>query len=54
MKTIRSQKHQLESYEINKVSLSAFDDKRSINDNGISSFAYGHYKIEEIRNANLS
>ena len=46
MKTIRSQKHQLGSYEINKVSLSFFDDKRYIHDNGISSYAYGHYKTE--------
>ena len=46
MKTIRSQKHQLGSYEINKVSLSCFDDKHHIHDNGISSYAYGHYKIE--------
>ena len=44
MKTIRSQKHQLGSYEINKVSLSCFDDKRYIHDNGISSYAYGHHK----------
>ena len=28
MKTIRSQRHQLGSYEINRVSLSCFDDKR--------------------------
>ena len=46
MKTIRSQKHQFGSYEINKVSLSCFDDKRYIHDDGISSYAYGHYKIE--------
>ena len=46
MKTIRSQKHQLGSYEINKVSLSCFDDKHYIHDNGISSYGYGHYKIE--------
>ena len=46
MKTIRSQKHQLGSYEINKVSLSCFDDKRYIHDNRITSYAYGHYKIE--------
>ena len=46
MKTIRSQKHQLGSYKLNKVSLSCFDDKHYINDNGISSYAYGHYKIE--------
>ena len=45
MKTIRSQRHQLGSYEINKVSLSCFDDKRYINDNGTSSYAYGHYKM---------
>ena len=35
MKTIRSQRHQLGSYEINKVSLSCFDDKRYIHDNGM-------------------
>ena len=46
MKTIRSQRHQLSSYEINKVSLSCFDDKRYIHDNGTSSYAYGHYKIQ--------
>lgn len=36
MKTIRSDNHQLESYELNKVSLPCFDDK---------SYAYGNYKI---------
>ena len=45
MKTMRSQRHQLDSYEINKVSLSCFDGKRYIHDNGTSSYAYGHYKI---------
>ena len=46
MKTIRSQRHQLGSYEINKISLSCFDDKRYPHDNGIySSYAYGHYEI---------
>ena len=45
MKTIRSMKHQLASYELNKISLSCFDDKRYIHENGITSFAYGHYKI---------
>ena len=40
MKTIRSQRHQLGSYEINKVSLSCFDDKRYIYDNGTSSYAW--------------
>ena len=45
MKTIRSNKHQLGSYELNKVSLSCFDDKRYIHDNGVTSCAYGHNKI---------
>ena len=45
MKTIRSNLHQLGSYELNKVSLSCFDDKRYIHDNGVTSYAYGHYKI---------
>ena len=45
MKTIRSNNHQLGSYELNKVSLSCFDDKRYILEDGITSYAYGHYKI---------
>ena len=45
-KTIRSQYHQLGSYEINKVSLSCFDDKRYILDNGYESYAHGHYLIK--------
>ena len=28
--------------ELNKVSLSAYDDKRLINDDRVSSLAYGH------------
>ena len=43
IKTIRSQKHQLGSSEINKTSLSCFDDKIYILEDGISSYAYGHY-----------
>ena len=45
MKTIRSEKHQLGSFELNKISLSCFDDKRYISNDGINSHAYGHYKI---------
>ena len=46
MKTVRCQRHQLGSYEINKVSLSCFDDKHYIHYNLMSSYAYGHYKIK--------
>ena len=45
MKTIRSQNHQLGSFELNKVSLSCFDDKRYISKDGINSYAYGHCTI---------
>ena len=47
MKTIRSKNHQLGSYEINKVSLSCYDDKRYLLEDGIKSYAYGHYAINE-------
>ena len=43
MKTIRSVNHKLGSYEINKVSLSCFDDKRYLTKDGIKSYAYGHF-----------
>ena len=46
MKIIRSKRHQLGSYEINKVLLSCLDDKCYIHDNGMSSYVYGHYKIK--------
>ena len=47
MKTIRSSNHKLGSYEINKISLSCFDDKRHISNDGIKSHAYGHYAIQK-------
>ena len=46
MKTIRSESHELGSYEINKVSLSCFDDKRYIHEDGKTSYAYGHKNIK--------
>ena len=35
-------KHQLRTYEIDKISLSCFDDKRYVLDDGIRTFAYFH------------
>ena len=46
MKTIRNQNHELSSYEINKVSLSSFDDKRYIHEDGKTSYAYGNKSIK--------
>ena len=47
MKTIRSNLHELSSYDINKTSLSRFDDKRYILEDGVSSYTYGHYRIRK-------
>ena len=46
MKTIRGDHHQLGSYGRNKVSFSYFDDKWYILNDGIQSYAYGHFKIQ--------
>jgi len=40
-----SNNHQLKTLKIKKVGLSAYDDKRFILEDGMSSFAYGHYLI---------
>ena len=45
--TIRSKKHELGLYRVNKVSLSCYDDKRHILEDGITSYAHGHYKFGE-------
>ena len=41
MKRIQAKKHKIGTYEINKISLSCFDDKRFILD-GIHRLAYFH------------
>ena len=43
MKMIRSFDNDVYTVNVTKVSLSAYDDKRFIQDDGISSYAYGHY-----------
>ena len=40
MKRTQSKKHKLGTYEINKISLSCFDDKRHVLDDGIRTLAY--------------
>jgi len=46
IRSIRSDLHQISSYHLNKVSLSPFDDKRYILNDGITSFAYGNKNIK--------
>ena len=45
MNVIRSHHHDIYTEEINKVALSADDDKRVIMEDGIHTLAYGHYLI---------
>ena len=45
MKVIRSHLHDIYSEEVNKIALSADDDKRVIMADGKSTLAYGHYKL---------
>ena len=42
MKRIQSKKHKLGTYEIDKISLSCFDDKRYVLDDGVHVLAYFH------------
>ena len=42
MKRIQDKKHKIGTYEINKISLSCFDDKRQVLDDGIDTLAYFH------------
>ena len=40
MKRIQSKLHRIGTYDVCKISLSCFDDKKYILDDGINSFAY--------------
>ena len=42
MKRIQSKKHKIGTYEIDKISLSYFDDKRFVLDDGVHTLAYFH------------
>src|SRR5688572_10986398 len=44
---IRSRGHEIGVYEQNKISLSPLDTKKWITDDGITTRAYGHYKIDQ-------
>ena len=47
MKRIQSRLHKIGTYNVCKISLSCFDDKIYVLDNGISSFAYFHKDIKD-------
>ena len=45
---LRSYNHEVYTEEVNKIALSALDDKRYILKDGIHTLAWGHYKIKDI------
>ena len=47
MKRIQSKKHKIGTYEINKVSLSVFHDKRFVLDDGIHTLDYFHKDLRK-------
>ena len=42
MKRIQAKKHKIGTYEIDKIYLSCFDDKRYVLDDGVNNLAYFH------------
>ena len=50
MKRIQSNLHRIGTYDINKISLSCFDDKRHVLDDGINTLAFFHKYIDYRKN----
>ena len=48
MSGIKSKNHEIFTYEISKISLCDFDDKRYISADGINTLAYGHKNITKL------
>ena len=48
MSVLRSYKHEMYAEEVNKVALSPNDDKKIVREDGIRTYAYGHYKTTDI------
>ena len=47
IKRIQSKKPKIGIYGVNKISLSCFDDKRHISDNGITTLVYFHKDLKD-------
>ena len=47
MKRIQSKKHKIGTYEIKKILLSCFDDKKFVLDDGIHTLAYFHKDLRK-------
>ena len=49
MKRIQANKHKIGIYEIDKISLSCFDDKRYLLDGGVHTLAYFHKDSHKLK-----
>ena len=47
VRRIQGKKHKMRTYEINKISLHVFDDKRFVLNDGIQTFAYFHKDLKK-------
>ena len=47
MRRIQSKKHKIGTYEVNKISLLCFDDKRFVKDDGMHMLAYFHKDLRK-------
>ena len=43
----RSLSHKVQTVNFSRICLSAYDDKRYVLEDGVSTFAYGHYKLDD-------
>ena len=48
MKRIQSKLHRIGTYDVCKISLSCFDDKRYVLDDGVNTLAYFHKDIKKL------
>ena len=47
MRRIQGKNHKMGTYEMNKISLSVFDDKKFVSNDGIHTLAYFHKDIKK-------
>ena len=45
---IRARKHALQTIASRKISLSAFDDERFVQDDGVTCFPFGHFEVRDL------
>ena len=54
MRRIRAEKHKVRTYKIDKISLSVFDDKRFVFNDGIHTLAYFHKDIDSYKKKRIN